>query len=467
MTDTPNYDHARVSPGGGADILDRVRMALLRYCVLPSDVYADAVVLWIVATHCLPSFDYAPRLVLRSAEKRSGKSRALEIIAAMCHMPLRTVNASVAYIFRSLGDEHPPTLLIDEADALFGTKMKAEQNEDLRGLLNAGHQRGLTYGRTVGPTHVPTEFSTFSMAALGGIGRMPDTIEDRAVVVLMQRRKPTEVVQPFRGRRDAPALHSLRDELALWAQANLVALATAEPDLPVEDRAADTWEPLVAVADAAGGDWPERARAAAKIITTAADAADSEVSTNVKLLGDIRAVFTDQRSTFLPSRDLVAALRALDESPWGDWDLNPSKLGHRLRDYGVRTERDVGGKRRGYRIETFHDAWDRLLPATQASEGVKGVKNASDHHKHLDTFGDLDTLKASRCLKASSHNPRSEADLTPLTPSDGVADGNRPDEADPTSQGALRALHDLGATPVESRTVIGTWLNSGEPVIAR
>lgn len=155
----PDYSHAAATePEAGHELLDQLHTAITRYCVLPSAATIDAVVLWVAATHCLPAFDYAPRLVVRSAEKRSGKSRLLEVIDAVSHQPLRVVNASVSYIFRSLGTQHPPTLLIDEADAIFGTKVKAEQNEDLRGLLNAGFQRGLNYGRTVGPTHTPTEF---------------------------------------------------------------------------------------------------------------------------------------------------------------------------------------------------------------------------------------------------------------------------------------------------------------------
>jgi len=360
-------NESQPSQDDGAALLDEVRRELLRYCVLPGDVYADAITLWVLTTHCLPAFEYAPRLILRSAEKRSGKSRVLEVVAALCHSPIRTVNASVSYIFRSLDGEHPPTLLIDEADALFGTKVKAEQNEDLRGLLNAGHQRGLMYGRTVGPQHVPTEFPTFAMAALGGIGRMPDTIEDRGVVVLMKRRKPSEPVQPYRRRRAEPPLHVLRDRMARWAQLHIGDLTDAEPRMPVEDRAADTWEPLVAVADTCGGNWPERARTAARLITTAAEATEDEVSTNILLLGHVRDAFRERGVSFLPSGELCDVLCAIEEAPWHDWELTPSKLGYRLRDYGVRTEHDKTGRRRGYRIEAFRDAWERFLPGTDGT----------------------------------------------------------------------------------------------------
>src|SRR5437763_16998189 len=113
------------------------------------------------------------------------KSRLLDVIEATSHDPLMTVNASTAAVYRRIGDGTPPTLLIDEADALWGTKKTAEQNEDLRALVNAGHQRGRPALRCVGPQQTPTEFATFAMVALAGIGNFPDTITDRAVNVTM------------------------------------------------------------------------------------------------------------------------------------------------------------------------------------------------------------------------------------------------------------------------------------------
>ena len=52
------------------------------------------------------------------------------------------------------------------------------------------------------------------MAALAGIGAMPDTITDRAVNITMRRRARGEKVAQFRSRRDGPILTALRDRLA-------------------------------------------------------------------------------------------------------------------------------------------------------------------------------------------------------------------------------------------------------------
>src|SRR5215207_8395791 len=195
-------------PPDGAALLDAVHVALIRYVVLPTTAAADAVVLWIAATHAQPAWAHAPRLVIRGPEKRCGKSRLLDIVEATCHDPFITVNASPAAVYRSIGD-NPPTMLVDEADTIFGPK--ADGNEDLRGLLNAGHQRNRPAKRYDAATNKVESIPTFAMAALAGIGTMPDTIEDRAVIVRMRRRAPGEIVAPYRHKRDRPALRKLAE----------------------------------------------------------------------------------------------------------------------------------------------------------------------------------------------------------------------------------------------------------------
>jgi hypothetical protein len=370
-----------------AELLDDIEAEVRRYCVLPSESAYVAVVLWAATTHVLDAFDYAARLVARSAEKRSGKSRLGEVLAGIVHDPLRTINASVAFIFRSLDKKLPPTILLDEADAIFGTKVKAEQNEDLRGLLNAGHQRGLTYGRTVGPMHVPTEFPTFAMAFVAGIGRMPDTIEDRAIVLRMRRRKRDEPIHPFRQRRDNPPLFALRDRLTDWASTAADQLDGADPKMPsgVEDRAADTWEPLLAVADLIGGHWPDRARVACVAMVADADQDEAEQSDGLVLLADIKDKFENMTVSFMPSAVLCHELCQIAESPWRDEDLNPSKLGRKLSAYGIRTGHNTSKTERGYRRADFRDAWSRYLPDTEDDTGPasKASEASKPVHKPL------------------------------------------------------------------------------------
>lgn len=408
----------------GADVLDDLHAALATYVVLPSPEAADAVTLWVAVTHALPAFQHAPRLAIKSPEKRCGKTRLLDVLAGTCHRPLKSVNATVAAIFRSIGDEHPPTLLIDEADALFGTRRAAENNEDLRALLNAGHQRGQTALRCVGPQQTPTEFSTFSMAALAGIGDLPDTITDRAIVLTMRRRRSDEYVQQFRTRRDGPRLAELRDRLADWLNPHLDALADAYPDLPVEDRAADTWESLVAVADVAGGDWPARARHAAFTLTSENDEDDTERSLTTRLLADVRDIFTKRGASFLSSTELVEQLMLVEESPWNDFDFNARKLALRMRHFGIKPKSN--GSVRGYSMETLADAFDRYLRQDPSAP----VNVAADQHKRADGSGAADTWNRQSSATRQDEIAGQPAGLRVLTVPDDPPAQSVIDEAD-------------------------------------
>ncbi|WP_020664084.1 DUF3631 domain-containing protein [Amycolatopsis benzoatilytica] len=361
----------------GAALLDSLRAALTRYVSLPSPETADAITLWIAATHAQPAWAHAPRLVIRGPEKRCGKSRLLDIVEAACHNPFITVNSSSAAVYRSVSND-PPTILVDEADTIFGPK--ADGNEDLRGLLNAGHQRNRPAKRYDATNNRVESIPTFAMAALAGIGAMPDTIEDRAVIARMRRRAPKETVAPYRHRRDRPALRTLADQLAEWLRSDLPALESAEPEMPVEDRAADTWEPLVIVADHAGADWPGRARRAV-LALTAVDSEDG--SETVRLLADCHAAFG--AAPVLTTGQLLARLNADPEAPWcghGPTGLTPAKLAKLLREYGIRSGNirpDDGPQAKGYTRADFTDSWARYCPdLTDAQAADEPARDGCD-----------------------------------------------------------------------------------------
>jgi hypothetical protein len=360
----------------GAALLQLVREAVARYVVLPSTDAAVGVVLWIAASHGVPCWAHAPRLVIRAPEKRCGKSRLLDLVEALCHRPLMTVNASPSAVYRSIGlsADDPPTLLIDEADAIFGPK--AADNDDLRGLLNAGHQRGRPALRYDAATRRVERIDTFAMAALAGIGAMPDTIEDRAIVIRMRRRAPGETVHPYRLRRDGPGLADLRGRLNHWLRAHTDELAAAVPSMPVEDRAADTWEPLIAVADLAGCRWSDLARAAVLTLTADRDAG-AALSTQARLLTDCRAAFGD--ANVLPTTDLLHRLKADPEAPWSTYGpngLSAMKLAQLLREFDITssTMRFPTGQAKGYSRRDFTDAWSRYCTPDIRGEEVREGK---------------------------------------------------------------------------------------------
>jgi len=358
--------------GEGAELLAEVHAALTKFVVLPRSEAAVAVALWIAASHAQPAWEHATRLAIKSPLKRCGKSRLLDLVAALAYNVLVSVNISPAALVRSITNSDPPTLLVDEADTIFGTKRQADNNEDLRGLLNAGHERDRPYTRWDVAARRVEECPTFAMAAIAGIGNLPDTIEDRAVIVTMRRRAPHERVTPFRRRRDRPGLLDLRDRLHEWVRANMKALEGATPGMPVEDRAADTWEPLVAIADLAGGDWPELARLACKAMTTDAEA-DAEGSAGERLLADLYEVFGEADALY--SKTILDRLHAIEEGPWADWygrALTARDLAKLLRPYGVRSRKlREGGTTeplQGYARRDLHEPWLRYVPTPAQPE---------------------------------------------------------------------------------------------------
>lgn len=364
---------AEVRSGGtrrfGAALLDELREALIKFVILPSEEAVDAVVLWIAASHGQVAWQHAPRLAIVSPEKRCGKSRLMDIVSETARNPLITVNASPPAIYRSVEPKDPPTLLVDEADAIFGKKA-ADNNEDLRALLNAGHQRNRPALRYDVTSRRVVAHPTFSMAALAGIGDLPDTIMDRAVVVRMRRRASGERVSAYRTRRDQPTLNALRDRLLSWVDSYIDVLIRAEPAMPVEDRAADTWEPLVAIADLAGGDWPERGRAACVALVGAEAGTGEATSLGLRLLADLRDVFGDAEK--MHTADILEKLHRVEDAPWGDFYGRPFSahdLAKQLRQYGVAPV-DVRVQqisKKGYKRDHLWDVWNRYIsPSTQS-----------------------------------------------------------------------------------------------------
>jgi hypothetical protein len=359
-------------PEDGAKLLNEVRDALSRYVVFPSIEALDAAVLWCAATHAQNAWEHAPRLAVTSPEKRCGKSRLMDVSAEICNRVIITVNASTAAVVRSITDQDPPTLMVDEADTIFGTKKAAENNEDMRGILNAGHQRNRPYIRWDVTSRSLEPCPTFAMAMLASIGDLPDTIMDRAIVVRMRRRGPGEKVAPFRTRRDAPALRDLRDRLHEWVRSNLVGLEAAVPDLPVEDRAADTWEPLFAIANLAGSEWPRRARLAC-LALTGEEPDEGRIGT--RLLADLKLIWADDEEG-LHTDTITDRLHKLEEAPWKGWgprreEITARGLADLLKPYRV-TSRNVrigGVQKKGYYRADLLDPWQRYVRnPSQASQ---------------------------------------------------------------------------------------------------
>lgn len=353
----------------GAVLLSDVETFVARFCVFPDAHCLTAVTLWAAHAHMVGSFHTTPRLAVLSPEAASGKTRVLEVLDLLVPQSLLTLNASPAAIFRTLAKTQI-TLLFDEVDAIWSKGGKDDNHEDLRALLNAGYKRGATIPRCVGPKHDVVSFAVYCAVALAGLGDLPDTIMSRSVILRMRRRAPGEAIEPFRTRAHEPIGHALRERLAQWAAGVGSIAGAAWPELPagIVDRPAEVWEPLIAVADIAGGTWPARAREACVALCRVAE--DRRASLGVRLLADLRTIFgaadalhTETIITALTGGDLLDA-----DAPWSDMHGKP--LGKRglasmLKRYGVSPQKvTVGGASlQGYRREHLWDAWERYLPS--------------------------------------------------------------------------------------------------------
>ncbi len=355
----------------GAELLDDVVAFLARFVAYPTAEALAAHALWCAHAHLMPCWETTPRIAFLSPEPGSGKTRALEITELLVPRPLMAVNMSSAALFRKIGsDDGLPTICFDEIDTVFGPK--ARENEELRGLLNAGYRRGAKTYRCVirGKSVDVEEIEAFSAVALAGLGDLPDTILTRSVIVRMQRRSRNEPIEPYRRRLHATEGEEIRDRLAEWAAEIEPAAATYIPEMPsgIEDRDADCWEALLAVADMAGGDWPARARVSA--VSLVSLSRERAQSLGAKLLEDLRTVFGDADA--LSTEHVLDELHKLVESPWGDLrgkPLDARGLARRLRPYRARpTQVRIGDiTLKGYRREDLHDAWERYVPAPLAN----------------------------------------------------------------------------------------------------
>lgn len=395
----------------GAQLLTHAEAFIRRFCAFPDKHALVAVTLWAAHCHMVEGFHTTPRLALLSPEAGSGKTRVLEVLDLLVPEPMFCLNASPAAIFRTLA-ERQITLLVDETDAIFKNRGKDADNEDLRALLNAGYKRGAAIPRCVGPRHEVQSFTVFAATALAGLGDLPDTVMTRSIIIRMRRRAPNEPVEPFRSREHEAPGHAIRDRLAEWAREVGGTVGAAWPTLPegIVDRPAEVWEPLIAVADAAGGDWPARARAACLALVRVAQ--DRRVTLGIRLLADLRTIFVDADA--LHTRTILDRLCNGDlhglepDAPWGDLHGKPLTergLASMLKKYDIHSLKvKVGGAAlQGYRREHLHDAWTRYLPAhsPKEAEPVEPVEPGAGKVPEVpevpDAMGSVGTVRCRDC----------------------------------------------------------------------
>lgn len=356
-------------PVNGAGVLNEMANVFSRYVALRPGA-PDTLALWCPHAHAVKAFLCSPRLNISSPDRGCGKTTLRDVLSLFVPRPIPTENMSVAVLFR-LVDGYAPTILADEYDSWL------RDNEELRGLLNAGHRRGAMVYRCEGDANEVRGFRAYAPAVLCGIGTLTVTLHERSIVIRLERAKLGELQARFDSRRTQNEQNLCR-QLARWCADNFVRLESADPTLPdgVFNRLADNWRPLFAVAEIAGGDWPRRcAEAFAKLATY--QEAETE-SLGVLLLGDIRqllgGVYSDSEDELIGpderifSKDLVERLRAMNDRPWPEAQrgrpITERWLARLLGRFGIhpKTLRIGSDRAKGYEARDFEEVFERYVP---------------------------------------------------------------------------------------------------------
>ena len=393
----------------GHELIPGLCGQIKRYVVLGEHA-ALAVALWIVHAHALDAAEHSPRLHIASPEKRCGKSTLLGVIEPMLPRALSVENITTSALFRTI-EAARPTLLLDEADSFLTT------NEEMRGLLNAGHARGGTVIKSVGDDFEPRQFGVWAATVIAGIGRIPATIEDRSITIQLRRRLPGEAVERLRStRRDHIA--GLGRKVARWVKDHLHSLRDADPEMPdsLSDRGQDNWRALVAIADAIGHGWGEKVRQAA--VALDGDGIGDEPSAGVMLLSDIIEAFEDRGTDRLSSADIVQGLNDMDDRPWPEWrrgkPMTQNSVSKLLKPFGIAPKkiRFHNDTARGYDRADIQEACRRYVPGAMHAKVQKSVfqSGTPEHFRKINgleenqsgtSFGDVPVSNASKPLKTN------------------------------------------------------------------
>ncbi|MEM3146949.1 MAG: DUF3631 domain-containing protein, partial [Archaeoglobaceae archaeon] len=363
-----------------AEILDRIVSFIRKYVVLTPE-QANTIALWVAHTYAIDATDTTPYLRINSATKRCGKTRLAEVISCLAYEPRLTTCLSVASLFRLIHAYNGRlTLIVDEVAGTFAGK---EKSAELSALLNAGWRRGLTVPRvekTKSNNFVVREYQTFAPKVLVGIGQLHDTVEDRSIRILLQRKRPDEEISDFFLSDAFREAEPIRRALEQWASQPEVieTLKRARPQMPrsVSDRAREGWRLLVAIADLAGQEWGARARKAMQAL----ECTREDNSFGILLLKALKDIFTEQQKERLTAKDIAEALQEMNEPPvpenfwrWiavGDFRRIGIWLAQTLKPFGITPIKWREGNeiKRGYARESFADVWARYLNDASSDE---------------------------------------------------------------------------------------------------
>ena len=355
-------------PVSGAQVLNEVLAQLQAHVIADAETLHTAA-LWVALTWFMDAATIAPIALITAPEKNCGKSTLLVAMSKMAKSPLVTANMSSAVLFRLI-DQHAPTLFIDEVDTWL------RDNEELRGILNAGHTKDTAYvWRCEGDNFTPTKFSVWGAKALSGISaqNISDTLKSRSVILTMRRKLKGETALNVR-HTPVETFTIIKRQLARWADDNASAFSAMRPIMEgLNNRDQDNYEPLLAIAMLAGGDWVTHLeRACGK----AQSHSDDSKSIGEELLEACRNIFDSHKMGKIKSVDLLKHLLEDEEAPFATYNrgkpITIKQISTRLSGFGIRSKTirfGYEGTAKGYEREQFNDVFTVYL------DGEKDEKN--------------------------------------------------------------------------------------------
>jgi hypothetical protein len=419
------------------------------YVVL-SDAAVDTIALWILHSWLVNEFTISPRLAITSPTKGCGKTTVLRLLGKLARRAKRAGSISPPALFRAV-EHFQPTLLLDE------TEKYIEHGSDLHALINEGHCKGGSVMRVLGEKLELREFAVFGAVAFARNGRLPDDLEQRSIIIEMQRKRSDEEVLDLPEGVLIESLHRTARMCARWAEDKASLLADLNPDMGnLINRDADNWRVLFAIAELIGEDWPDRIRDAAALLTPR----ESE-STGPMLLADIRATFEEANTDRLASAALCSALADMEARPWAEWKaskvssakpITPNQLARLLKPFGIVPDSVRIGKQtpKGYYWSQFEEAWQRYLTPQGVPEAQQ--RNNADEIRASATFQsatDTPDVAVQKCEKPL--RPSDCCDVAVQKGGGGTCDTHLEVNNEPYRHDEVHGLSDIEAIDQELR----------------
>jgi hypothetical protein len=331
------------------------------YLIFPSAGLPLVVALWGIGTYMFDAFDTYPYLIISSPAKRCAKTRLAELLEKFSARGFLNVNISEAALFRKIARDRP-TLILDEAETL-NTK-SSERAQYLLSILQAGFRKGGRVTRCVGHDHDLEEFDVFCPKVIAAIGHLPDTLRDRAIVIPMRRKLKSEKTERYRFRKVAELAAGAASAAAVWTEKHRQSVEETYVKLDLdflEDREADIWEPIFAIASIAVPKRLDELKQIALSLSSEKLQLDVDESLGIRLLADIRTVFEKSKWERITTDGLLDRLRALPESNWSE--LNAVRLARMLRPFKIAPRQlwFEDGNFRGYELEDFAASSKRIF----------------------------------------------------------------------------------------------------------